>query len=241
MVGASPRCVGLSCWARRRFVPNPVCVRVSVMRTRFLSFLAALTAFLVVLFVYVYPPKAVLDSLESGAEAQLPYLPAWNYRQSINACGPYSAAAVIRLAKGQNVSSEAIAEATSWRIRGYTLPFGVASVLRDAGLEVSQYRVRLTDAEKVAWLKARLSQGSPVILLVRKDGLLHYVTLVGYNETSFEVYDSLLPRAENGLTTDENGEAPGNSTWSNEDSLIRWNAGELFGLYQNYAIVSREE
>lgn len=211
------------------------------MRNLFLLVLVVLVMFAVGWFVVVYPPHAVPNATELRAEAQLPYLPAWNYRQSINACGPYSAAAVIRLAKGQNVSSEAIAEATSWRIRGYTLPFGVASVLRDAGLEVSQYRVRLTDAEKVAWLKVRLSQGSPVILLVRKDGLLHYVTLVGYNETSFEVYDSLLSRAEHGLTTDENGEAPGNSTWSNEELLIRWNAGELFGLYQNYAIALHEE
>lgn len=197
-----------------------------------------LTLLLLVSVGIIYPkttsPK---DRLPTPSSAILPYNAEWNLRQSLNACGPYSAAAVIRILTQSPISSEAIAQATPWRYRGYTLPFGVVSILQSHHLLTEEAIVAGTDEEKISWLQAQLAQQKPVILLGRKNGLLHYVTLVGYQPDQFHVYDSLEEKGVAGMTLDKNGLSPGNTNWTTGELLTFWSQGGLFGLYQQYAIV----
>lgn len=191
-----------------------------------------------ILLFSIYPKKAKVENWQIPLEASLEYPSVWNYRQSINSCGPYSAAAVIRITTKQNIDSEDLAKTTPWRFRGYTLPFGVISGLKKYHVPTQEFIVGLSDSDKLHWLKSNIGKGSPVILLIRKDGLLHYVTLLGYKENTFDMYDSLEDKGEDSLTVDTNSDGAGNSTWTNEQLLSAWNQGGLFGLYKNYAIIT---
>jgi len=199
-----------------------------------LVFLAVLTA------IFVYPQKAKRETWEFPNEVALHYPAEWNDRQSYNACGPYSAAAVIRIQTNKDVSSEQITQNTSWRFRGYTLPVAVVSDLKKNGISVDEYIVALPDPDKLSWLRNKLGKSSPVIILGRKSNVLHYVTLVGYDQQSFDVYDSIETKGEGNMTVDKNGQAPGNATWTDENLLDMWNSGGVFGLYKNYAIVPKK-
>jgi hypothetical protein len=191
-----------------------------------------------VLFAHsLYPKKASVEEAPQEPTYAIPYETAWNYRQSVNACGPYSVAAVMRALGDSAVTSEDLAT-TLWRpYRGYTLPTTMVSALQERGFTVDQRLVPMSDAEKVRWLRSKLEQGSPVIILIRQGGVLHYVTLLGYAEQAFYVYDSLQSRGEGDLTVDANGDLSGNVTWTDEELLAQWNAGGLFGLYRSYAMV----
>ncbi len=206
------------------------------MRRLLVCLVLAICAALVALGIIVYPNSVQPSTFDHPEQAALPYASEWNYRQSLNACGPYSAAAVIRLANNGDLSSEEIAEHTPWRYKGYTLPFGVVSNLKRSGLTVQESIIALQNPEKLSWLREQIGRGSPVIILIRKNGLLHYVTLVGYTRQTFDIYDSLEAKGKDKLTVDLNGEAPGNVSWTDEELLTLWNQGGLFGLYQNYAI-----
>lgn len=190
-----------------------------------------------VFFYGLYPERANVEQAPQALTYAIPYEAAWNYRQSVNACGPYSVAAVMRALGDSAVTSEELAT-TLWRpYRGYTLPTTMVSALQERGFTVDQRIVHMSDAEKVRWLRSKLEQGSPVIILIRQGGVLHYVTLLGYAEQTFYAYDSLQPRGEGDLTVDTNGDLSGNVTWTDEELLAQWNAGGLLGFYRSYAIV----
>ena len=191
-------------------------------------------------FVFFYPPTAHISHNSLPTTAAISYDGAWNYRQSINSCGPYSAAATIRALTQKDLSSEEIAQHIPWRFRGITLPFGILSILHDHHISTLETVVPFSDPQKLVWLREQLAQHHPVILLGKKQNTLHYVTVLGYATSTFDVYDSWEEKGENGLTIDHNGSASGNITLSDEELLHFWNAGGVFGLYKNYAIVATD-
>lgn len=197
---------------------------------------------LLTLAALMYPKKTWLEKdIVIPNMAELPYKSEWNFRQSKNACGPYSAAAVVRQLTSNEISSETISRATPWRYHGYTLPFGVVQVIRNQGLSVNELIVTGSDKDKIAWVHAQIAQQKPVIILGRKNGLLHYVTLLGFRQNQFTVYDSLEERGASEMTIDKNDTLPGNTNWTNDELLAFWSQGGVVGLYRYYAIVTRSE
>jgi uncharacterized protein YvpB len=80
----------------------------------------------------------------------------------------------------------------------------------------------LTDSKKLQVLKQELSSGNLIILSVKADGP-HYITLLGYDEDEFYVYDSFYNRdPSKQFTDDDNGILPGNRSISNTVLLERW-------------------
>ncbi len=219
--------------ARRR-----LCYKISMltMRTTLICLSALFLLSCFSFYFFVYPKQADIEKQQAPSEASISYPSEWNFYQSKNSCGPYSAAAVIRIVTKQNISSETTAKTTPWRYRGYTLPFGIISDLEKYHVGAEERIVSLSDSEKLSWLRDKISKGTPIILLIRKNRLLHYVTLLGYKEKTFDVYDSLETKGPDGLTVDNNSSLPGNTTWTNDQLLSMWNQGGLFGLYRNYAI-----
>lgn len=202
-----------------------------------LACLGCITVLLVVISC-MYPKKAWLEKgITAPREIALPYKTDWNFRQSKNACGPYSAAAAIRQLTNEDVSSEAISHETPWRYRGYTLPSGVASVIRKNGLSADEFISTGSNEDKVLWLRSQIAQQKPVIILGRKNGLLHYVTLLGYQQDRFHVYDSLEEKSAAETTVDKNDSLPGNINWTDDELLTFWSKGGLLGLYRYYAII----
>lgn len=169
-----------------------------------------------------------------------------NFRQSLNSCGPYSVAAALRVLGDTQISSEEIASSIAWRYpNGPTLPWGIESALRERDVSATSYTLEsFTDDEKVTFLQEQVNAGSPVIILGAYNSNFrtqHYVTVVGYDKTGeFYVYDSAHtknPDNEN-MTADDNGNPPGNRTFTNAELLEFWSKGGVLDIYNYYAVVA---
>lgn len=187
---------------------------------------------------------AQLDEEATFVAATIPYAPEFNYRQTVNDCGPFNTAAVVRALTEREVSSAQFAEDIGWRLRNnYTIPIGLEMQLKANGLNVEVPNMEpLMDEEKIVYLKQELSNGHPIIVLGARDGFEHYITLLGFDseKDEFYFYDSFFDKDESksGHTIDTNGDAPGNRIYSSKELLEFWRGGGMYGLYEWYAIVA---
>lgn len=157
-----------------------------------------------------------------------------NVRQGPNQCGPYAAA----MALG-NIDAADMVKALPWTLPGaYTHPRALEKLIARMSAHAIAYNAgSLPDDEKALFLREKLAAGSPVILLTHMYGYQHYVTLLGYDDSGFFVYDPVFTRGDEGRTIDENGNAPGNRTIANADLLADWSGGGIVGAYTWYALV----
>lgn len=196
--------------------------------------------FIILFFVIVYPRQVIREEGHTVASSTLlTYQPEWNIRQSVNSCGPYSITNLMHITGKPYLSADSISQETPWRYHGYTAPFGLARVLLNHGYSIEERIVDIPDEERIIWLKKRLTERKPVVMLGKKTAFQHYVTLVGYTNDSFHVYDPLEEKGERDLTIDKNGDKPGNIDWSKEQLLTFWHDGGFYGLYRYYALTIR--
>ena len=168
-----------------------------------------------------------------------------HYRQSLNNCGPYSITTAINLLTDSNLNPQDTVKSISWRLPNYfTHPWGLEEEARKNGLESAGVNAsQLSDKEKIEFLKKQIAEERVVILYVKqpKSGeyYRHFITLLGFSQDKFFIYDSLVPRDEGSpeLTIDENGGELGNRSYSYDELLKIWNEGVLFGNFNNYALV----
>lgn len=174
--------------------------------------------------------------------ALIEYPERFNFRQSVNDCGPYTVAAVVRALTHKTIDSSEFAQTITWRLPNkYTLPWGMEKQLHENQIIIKTPNLKaLNDNERITYLKQKLSEKKPVIILGERDGYEHYLTLFGFNskKDEFYIYDSLGKKGEDSMTTDENGSLPGNITLSEKELLTFWRGGGMYGLYQWYAIVN---
>lgn len=186
-----------------------------------------------------------IDNSKISASSIIEYSREFNYRQTVNDCGPFTVAAVVRTLSKKEISSAEFAKNTKWRLPNkYTLPWGMEKQLRENGITVEIPNIKaLSDKEKISFLQERLSQNKPVIILGERDGYEHYITLFGFDSTKDElyVYDSFFEKGEEGFTIDANDDLPGNRTFTSEEVLHFWRGGGIYGLYNWYAIVASKE
>lgn len=111
-----------------------------------------------------------------------------------------------------------------------TYPWGIINYLEKYGIKSSC---------KILKFKKRLSEGKPLIMLNDLDGVLHYFTLLGFNNANeFYIYDSMKPVKivnDKKMTIDSNGDKPGNITLDSLTLLTRWRNGSFKGI--NYLII----
>lgn len=127
------------------------------------------------------PPEITSDHIQDSALIMYPT--EWNYRQTINDCGPYSAAAVLRIKTNREIDSAEIVEEMSWRLpNNYTIPWGLEELLKDYDITIATPDVSsLSDSTKLQFLYEQLSLGHPLIILGERDNYEHFITLLGYN------------------------------------------------------------
>jgi hypothetical protein len=165
-----------------------------------------------------------------------------HFRQSLNNCGSYSVAGVLNVFDDKLVEPEDIASSISFRIKDrLTFPLGLEWMLKDKNMEIENLNViGLDDQNKIDFLKSQLSSGKAGILLVKVPNsdwyYLHYITVLGYSETEFYIYDSLAPRSPNDskYTIDLNGSNPGNKSLPTSDLIKTWNEGNILNYPKNY-------
>ena len=165
------------------------------------------------------------------------------YRQTLNNCGAYSVMAVLAVLRQEEQDPELLAQEMRWRIyKNLTFPYGVQALLRAHGIRADDYVLRgRADKKKLDWLKGRISEGSPVVLLIKIHHVLHYVTVLGYDADGFMLYDSMQEKdAGNPQKTIVDGRClSGNRYYRNDELAALWNAGGYKIFFRNWAIVCR--
>ncbi len=129
-----------------------------------------------------------------------------NLEQSYNACGPYSTMAYAFVKSGVIYDPETINREIGGRHGdGLTFPWGITDYLNLHNAEAHLYFLGLlSKQQKISWIKSKIDQGHPVIVLIGTAEWAHYLTILGYKNGLMHKYDSYL-------SGDQNGEVIGNS------------------------------
>ncbi len=215
------------------------------LKSKNLIILGVLIILVAGIYFWMNNKAPAIDESKISVSSVIEYTPEFNYRQTINDCGPFNVAAVARALTKEKINSAEFAKNIEWRLPNkYTLPWGMEKQLKENGIVVEIPNIKaLSDKEKILFLRERLSQGKPVIVLGERDNYEHYITIFGFNsaENEFYAYDSLFEKAEEGYTADDNGSLPGNRNFTSEELLNFWRGGGMYGLYNWYAIVASME
>ncbi len=188
--------------------------------------------------------KPQIDQNLIKESALITYPAQYNYRQTGNDCGPFNVAAVVRALKKEDVDSTSFAQKIGWRLPNkYTLPWGLENQLKENGIKVEKPHFNLlTDDEKITLVQQHLSVGKPIIILGERENYEHYLTLLGFNASADEyyIYDSLQTASpdQQGITTDKNGQLPGNATLTASELLNFWRGSGMYGLWKWYGLVT---
>ena len=163
------------------------------------------------------------------------------YRQTMNNFGPYSVMGVINVLTGEKKDPEVLAKETKWRImKNLTFPQGVIDLLHNYKIKTKEYNLNVySDSDKINWLKNKIANGSPVILLVKVMNIQHYFTVIGYDENGFMLYDSLQEKQNDNTmkTKIDREEYVGNRYYTNDELTSLWNNGGYKIFFRNWAVV----
>lgn len=177
-----------------------------------------------------YPKNFTVPSIRSSQD---------NLMQWKDMCGIYAYNAVAKIIWSEiidlSVRFTQLSTSTLWN---GILPFTLEDFIHKQWLVVRVPKFQsFSKAERLQILKQELSSGNIIILSVKADWP-HYITLLGYNEDEFYVYDSFYNRdPSKQFTDDDNGAYPGNRSISNDTLLERWSQWWMYGIYNYYAMV----
>lgn len=216
---------------------------ISKKRTLFIGLLCALMLFFTNAFLY-FGSKPRIDVAVIQESAFIEFPSKYNHRQTKNDCGPFSVAAAASALTGKEVNPASFVREIGWRLpNNYTLPWGLERQLQKNSITIEKPNFHLlTDAEKITLIRQYLSLGKPIIILGERDHYEHYITLLGFNAriNEFHIYDSLQASSseQKGMTIDENGFLPGNTTLNSQELLNFWRDGGRYGLWNWYGLVA---
>jgi ABC-type bacteriocin/lantibiotic exporter with double-glycine peptidase domain len=161
--------------------------------------------------------------------------------QSFNDCAPYSVMCVINILKGEIIDPNILVKETRWRIwNNLTFPDGAIDLLHKYKIKTKEYSLKLYSADdKIMWLKNKIDNGYPIILLVKDKSVQHFFTVIGYDETGFMLYDSVQEKIHeySRKTIIDRIDYMGNRYYTNEELLKLWNNGGYKIFFRNWAIV----
>ncbi len=163
------------------------------------------------------------------------------YRQTLNNCGPYSVMAVINILSNEEKDPEILSKQMKWRTyKNLTFPQGVINQLHENEIKTKEYVLKgKSEQDKINWIKETISQKKPIICLIKIHHVLHYVTILGYDENGFMLYDSIQEKdSENQRKTIiDNNCIEGNRYYTYDEFLQLWNDGGYKLFFKNWAIV----
>jgi hypothetical protein len=163
------------------------------------------------------------------------------YRQTLNNCAPYSTMAVINILTGEIKDPEVLSEETKWRImKNLTFPQGLIDLLHKYKIKTKEYVLKVySNDKKILWLKNKIDNNNPIILLVKVKNIQHYFTVIGYDENGFMLYDSLQEKQNENTrkTIIDREEYIGNRYYLNDEIIKLWNEGGYKIFFKNWAVV----
>ena len=163
------------------------------------------------------------------------------YRQTLNNCGPYSVMAILNILRDEEKDPEILSKQMKWRIyKNLTFPQGVVNQLHENGIKTKEYVLKTkSNEDKINWIKETVFQKKPIICLIKIHHVLHYVTILGYDENGFMLYDSMQEKnSENQRKTVIDKECKeGNRYYTYDEFMQLWNDGGYKLFFKNWAIV----
>lgn len=163
------------------------------------------------------------------------------YRQTLNNCGPYSVMAILNILRDEEKNPEILSKQMKWRIyKNLTFPQGVVNQLHENGIKTKEYVLKTkSNEDKINWIKETVFQKKPIICLIKIHHVLHYVTILGYDENGFMLYDSMQEKnSENQRKTIIDKECKeGNRYFTYDEFMQLWNDGGYKLFFKNWAIV----
>ncbi len=165
----------------------------------------------------------------------------FNLKQTYNDCGPYNCFALLK-ALGKDVNLNEIKKYMNWRLKNnYTLPWGIEETIKRFNIKIKKYNFSvMNDDIKIEYIKKEISIGNPIIILGGINQYQHYITIFGYTNDTFFIYDSLLKKDINkngNFTIDENNDLPGNKNLTKTELLNFWKNGGKFLFFNWYALI----
>ena len=161
---------------------------------------------------------------------------AWEARlnriQIGNTCGAHAVMAVIFGYKKEISDPNDIYNSIDSKMgNGYIYPWGLTRYLGEKGIRVSTYYCGLLNRnQKEQILKESITYGKPVILIVGNKRYLHYITILGFGNDSYHIYDSMF-KGDLNLTF------PGNRTITSTDLMDLWESARFKRISINMAIM----
>ena len=199
--------------------------------------------FIIFLFVFgrAFPSYIDIRTVQNSNSHILVFDGDLFYRQTLNNCGPYSVMAVINVLKKERISPELLAREMTWRIhKNLTFPIGLMKLLRKYGIKTKEYILnnKSTD-EKINWIKGKLEQGFPIIILIKINHIQHYLTILEYDEHGVMLYDSLQEKnsEDTRKTIIDKQCRVGNRYYPYEKLITLWDNGGYKIFFKNWAIV----
>ncbi|MBU0533718.1 MAG: hypothetical protein KJ887_02820 [Candidatus Omnitrophica bacterium] len=159
----------------------------------------------------------------------------WNSKlnriQEGNTCGAHSVMAVLYLEKNEIKDPYKIYEAINEKLgNGYIYPWGLTRYLKNKSIKAKNYYLGLlSNKQKEQWIKNKIINEIPIIIIIGNSKYLHYITVMGFNTNEYFVYDSLVK-------SDMNGDLPGNITVPALELLNKWNNAVFKGIHLNLSI-----
>ena len=209
---------------------------------RFLFFFLALIplAVLIASLGRVFPSVG-LNTKENHRQKNILAMSEIYYRQTFNNCAPYSAMAAINIITKKEIDPELLAKETGWRIKNnLTMPQGLIQVLHKHGIKTKEAVLSCcSDNEKINWIKNTVDEGKPIILLIKIKKVLHYVTVIGYDEKGFILYDSLQEKTKSNprKTIKDKPQYYGNRYYEYSGLIKLWDKGGYKIFFKNWALV----
>ena len=213
----------------------------AINQKKLLFFLLSLIPIAIIISSCRVFPSIGLNTKENYGKKNILIMSDIYYRQTFNNCAPYSAMAAINVITKKEIDPELLARETGWRIKNnLTMPQGLIQVLHKHGIKTKEAVLSgYTDAEKINWIKNTIDEGKPIIFLIKAKRVLHYVTVIGYDETGFIIYDSLQEKTKSNprKTINDKPQYDGNRYYKYEVFLKFWNRGGYKIFLKNWALV----
>ena len=201
----------------------------------FLAFLLLIIVLVIAIIVFcaLFDIRlAVLDSKQKiSAIHDLSWNSSYNLKQNGNTCGAHAVMAVIESEKSILIDPYEIYDSIPEKLgRGYVFPWGLTRYLDKQEIYMKSYYLGiLPETHRIQWIENRISMNNPVVIIVGTKKYLHYLTILGYSENDFHIYDS-------DVVGDKNFSSPGNISIPHKEAINRMESACFYGVSLNIAI-----
>lgn len=154
-----------------------------------------------------------------------------NKTQGYNQCASYSSMAYIYSKSGDYINPKKIDRTIPGKLGdNTTYPWGIVKYLNKYNIDTKIYwHGLMTESDRENWIKSKVSMDEPVIIMTGTSEYLHFITVLGFENNTFHIYDSLN-------VEDLNGNSPGNIDIKAEELMLSWKSGRYMGIPVNFSI-----